>query len=87
MAISAELSMKQAAALSLQQQIKEKELQVRGGDTCSHNKGIQKSTLGSWMCNSTVSHWFSHYFYFYSLIMIEGSTGSSYLVSKQLKIS
>lgn len=31
MAISAELSMKQAAALSLQQQIKEKELQVRGG--------------------------------------------------------
>lgn len=34
MAISAELSMKQAAALSLQQQIKEKELQVRrrGGE-------------------------------------------------------
>lgn len=39
MAISAELSMKQAAALSLQQQIKEKELQVRGGTHVAKTKG------------------------------------------------
>lgn len=35
MAVYAELSMKQAAALSLQQELKEKELQVRGGPSHS----------------------------------------------------
>lgn len=43
MAISAELSVKQAAALAQQQEISERELQVRNGPSLTHGKIPQKS--------------------------------------------
>ena len=66
MAVSAELSMKQAAALSQQQLIKEKELQVKRGPGHSrHIACIDKNVILSILCSCfqmipSVSHYSSH---------------------------